>query len=134
MKIAAADFFGGFFSALAALHPQVPVFRCGERFNEALEEAFRAFVQRSKKKGYEIGFSIKLHPLHGDSSVIEEGLVGGIRRDMISLANPNFERFSLNLSKEDADELLPSIPGSVDLYKQLARDFLDRYKDTPATT
>jgi len=132
MRITASDFFGGFFAALAFKQPG-RVFRCGEKFNEALKDAFDAFVQRSKSSGVEPNFLIRLDPLHGDSCGIDEGLVGAMRRDFISLDNPSFEKFRLKIDKNEAEQILPEIPGGKDSYQKLVDDFLKGYYSTLAT-
>jgi len=101
-------------------------FRCGERFNEALKIAYDRLVN---KTGVKASFLIQLDPLHGDSSTINEGLIGAVRRDMISLDNPSFEKFRLKLEADEAEEILKHVRGGHELYKQLVKDFLNEYSE-----
>lgn len=133
MKITVADFFTGFFSALALqTGPSAQTFECGEHFNESLQAAFEKFVAAAEQNDLQPNFLIYLDPLHGDSSVIEEGVVGGIRRDLVSLDNPNFEKVRLVVSSADAQENLDSTPGGQPLYQKLAEDFLSHFNSHQA--
>lgn len=128
MKITIADFFTGFFSALRLrFERENPTFECGEHFNESLQAAFEKFVDTAAQNDLQPNFLIYLDPLHGDSSVIEEGLVGGIRRDLVSLDNPNFEKVRLVVTPAEAQENLESAPGGPPLYQKLVEDFLHQF-------
>jgi hypothetical protein len=129
--ISTGDFFTGFFSALAARDEKEQL-RCGDRFDEAMEEAFNSFAEKCKKEGIETSFLIMRDPLHGDSSVVKEGLAAAIRRDLISLDNPSFQKISLKINGEVANALLDGLPGGKALYEQLADEFLIRYRSNKA--
>jgi hypothetical protein len=133
MKITVADFFNGFFSALALKSEAAKrAFECGEHFNESLQAAYERFVNAAERQGLQPSFLIYLNALHGDSSVIEEGLGGGIRRDLISLDNPNFQKFRIIVSDDEARENLERAPGGPEIYHSLAEDFLTHFNSAQA--
>jgi len=135
MKITVADFFTGFFSALAlSTDHQKRTFECGEHFNEALHAAYEKFSEAAENAGLRLNFLIHLDPLHGDSRVIEEGIGGAIRRDLISLDNPNFEKVRLTIPIEEARENIESVLGGAELYQNLVAEFLKHFDSTPATS
>jgi hypothetical protein len=124
--ISPGDFFTGFFSALAVREHKAPL-RCGPRFDAAMEAAFEALAQRSEQTGIETSFLIIRHPLHRNSSVVHDGINGAIRRDLISLDNPSFQKITTKLSPEDAATILTELPGGRALYETLVDDFLQSY-------
>lgn len=133
MKITVADFFNGFFSALALRSEGAKrAFECGEHFNESLQAAYEKFVSAAEEKGLYPSFLIYLDALHGDSGVIEEGLGGGIRRDLISLDNPNFQKFRIIVSDDEARENLAGAPGGPELYHRLVENFLTHFNSAQA--
>lgn len=135
MKITVADFFTGFFSALAlSTEDQKRTFECGENFNEALHSAYGKFCEAAHKVGLRPNFQIHLNPLHGDSRLIEEGIGGAIRRDLISLDNPNFEKVRLIIPLAEARENVESAPGGAQLYEDLAAEFLKQFDSSLVTS
>jgi hypothetical protein len=133
MKITAADFFGGFFCGLR-LATKVDQFECGDRLNNAIRSAFDYFRDRCAEKGLEPNFRIKLDPIHGDSGTIEEGLLSGIRSDLIGLDNPDFQKFRMKVTPLEAEKLLNNLPGSAEIYKSAVESFLVTYEGELVTT
>jgi len=126
MKITANDFFGAFFCALR-LDSGAVQYECGERFNEAVQSAFDKFRELCTKEGFIPTFRILLDPLHGDSGTIESGLLSGIRSDFIGLENPDFVKFRLKVTPDEAKELLEILPGKPDIYRAVVKEFLAEY-------
>lgn len=124
-----SDFFTGFFAALAILTPH-EIYRCDTKFDQALAAAFEKFVAHSNDSGFEVTFSIRPHAVYGDSSLVQEGIAGAIRRALISLFNPTFQRFKLLPDAEEAQEILGFVPGGNHLYEILATNFLEEYKNS----
>jgi hypothetical protein len=131
MKITAPDFFTAFFSALALAPDRQPTYECGERFCEALETAYDSFAKSAEAEGYKPNFLIQVNPLHGDSSVIEEGIAAGIRRDLVSLDNPNFHKIRLIVPENEARENLQFAAGGAKLYEKLVADFVSHFSSAP---
>jgi hypothetical protein len=126
MKITAAEFFGGFFCALR-LTASNDQFECGDRLNNAIRSAFDVFRIRCKENGLEPNFRIKLDEIHGDSGTIEEGLLTGIRSDLIGLDNPDFQKFRMKVTQKEAETLLSKLPGSAAIYRSAVEKFLSEY-------
>jgi len=125
-RVTVGEFFSGLFAALAEQgHRQI--YRCGGRFNEAVEAAFKTFREGIAKQGLKPSFLIILHPFYGDAEAIEQGLIASVTRDLISHLNPSFEQFQLNLAPEEAGEILETLPGGADVYRALAEKFFEHY-------
>ncbi len=125
-RVTVGEFFSGLFAALADQgHRQV--YRCGERFNEAVTVAFKSFDEEIASQGFKPSFVIILNPFYGDSEAIEQGLIASVTRDLISHLNPSFEQFQLNLAPEEASEILKTLPGGPELYRSVAEKFFDHY-------
>ena len=123
-----ADFFTGFFAALAAKTP-AEVYRCDGNFDQAIAAAFNKFVATSRSSNFEVTFSIRPDPIYGTSAVVQEGVAGALRRSLISFFNPTFQRFKLLPSPTEAQSILRFTPGGPALYEQLAEDFLTQYRN-----
>jgi hypothetical protein len=125
--ITADDFFTGLFAALAVRHIPV-VSRRGRRFDEALAKAFEGFRAQSEQQNIGVGFRIRLHPIHGDSVAVRDGIAMAVRRDLISLDNPVYQKIRLKLSSEEGAAILDQMSGEKELFQALADSFLQQYQ------
>jgi len=123
-----ADFFTGFFAALAAETPE-QIYRCDEKFDQAIAAAFQKFVAACRSRNLEVTFSIRPDPIYGTSAVVQEGVAGALRRALISFFNPTFQRFKLLPGPEEAQAILKFTPGGPALYEELAKDFLKQHQN-----
>jgi hypothetical protein len=127
-RISADDFFTGFFAALAIKRCKT-VSRRGEAFDRALAETFVEFQKRAAQMDIDLGFRIRLNPIHGDSVAVRDGIAGAARRDLVSLDNPIYQNIRLKLSEEEGYKLLANLPGGKELFPDLIESFLDRYEN-----
>lgn len=127
-RISADDFFTGLFAALAIKHCKT-VSRRGQAFDKALAEAFENFQKHAEKIDVDLGFRIRLDPIHGDSVAVRDGIAGAARRDLVSLDNPIYQTIRLKLSEAEGESLLASLPKGKELFCKLADVFLDCYEN-----
>lgn len=127
-RISADDFFTGFFAELAIKHCKT-VSRRGQEFDRALAETFTEFQKRAAQMDIDLGFRIRLDPIHGDSVAVRDGIAGAARRDLVSLDNPIYQNIRLKLSEEEGHKLLANLPGGEELFPDLIESFLDRYQN-----
>ena len=120
------DFMTGLLAGLAAEGVSVVSIR-GTTFYTAVEQAFRDLESRQDEEGVRLRFWISLNRIHGDSADVREGITKAVQRDLISLDNPVYLDMRLKIAKEDADAYLDDLPGSRELYRDLARAFRARY-------
>jgi hypothetical protein len=127
-RISADDFFTGFFAALAIKRCKT-VSRRGQEFDRALAETFTEFQERAAQMDIDLGFRIRLNPIHGDSVAVRDGIAVAARRDLVSLDNPIYQNIRLKLSEEEGHKLLANLPGGEQLFPDLIKSFLDRYEN-----
>ena len=124
-RLSPDDFFTGLFAALAEKGGTTFSLRTA-RFDEAVVCAYDLFERQASAEGYRIRFRVALHPLHGESGVVREGITRAAQRDLVSLDNPEFQDLRLKLGPSTAPAYLESL-GSPDLYRNAARVFLEKY-------
>ena len=121
------DFFTGLMAGLASLGVRVVSIR-GERFHEAVEEAFHDLEREAEQSGLSLKFTIARNPIHGDFPDVREALVKAVQRDLVSLDNPTYQDIEIRRS---AAKTLPTIliacREAPELFIRLAESFLDRY-------
>jgi hypothetical protein len=127
-RFSADDFFTGFFAALATRRCKA-VARRGQEFDRALAETFTEFQERAAKRDIDLGFRIRLNPIHGDSVAVRDGIAGAARRDLVSLDNPIYQNIRLKLSEEEGHKLLANLPWGEELFPSLVESFLDHYEN-----
>jgi hypothetical protein len=125
--ITADDFFTGFFATLAAKNYET-ISRIGQNFDRALADAFDELRRLASENHLRLMFRIRLHPIHGDSISIRDGIAMAVRRDLISLDNPIYQTIRVKLSKDEANEILNNVPGGKTLFSRLVDVFLDKYQ------
>jgi hypothetical protein len=127
-RISADDFFTGFFAALAIKRYKT-VSRRGQEFDRAMAETFVEFQKRAAEMDFDLGFRIRLDPIHGDSVAVRDGIAGAARRDLVSLDNPIYQNMRLKLSEEEGHKLLANLPRREELFLNLVESFLNRYEN-----
>jgi hypothetical protein len=105
------DFFTGLFAGLAlrgvcyfAQDCEMALVRAVSHLPPELEQRFR----------------IRPHPIHGESSTAYRGLYGAIQRGLGAVEGP-FIR--IKLSKEEAGDLLETVPGGKAVFLRVASAF-----------
>jgi capsid protein len=126
-RLSADDFFTGFFAALTMKRCKT-VSRQGQTFDSALADTFDTFQKHAKELDIDLGFRIRLNPIHHDSVVVRDGIAGAARRDLVSLDNPIYQNIRLKLSEEEARKLLERLPGGQELFAGLVEQFFDVYE------
>lgn len=121
------DFFTGFFAALSTLG-LTNLSRRGPEFDQALSRAFTDFRNDCAKLGIPVGFRITPHSIHGDSITVRDGIAGAVKRGLIGLDNPTFQKIRLNISAAEGTSILKRMTIDGELYRKLARAFVDTYQ------
>jgi hypothetical protein len=125
--LSADDFFTGFFAALAARGAQT-VARRGPDFDRSLASAFTIFRDASRALGLSVTFYVRPHPVYQDSITVRDGIASAVRRGLISLDNPTFQRIRLKINPDEGRSILEDMPGGGELYVRLASNFLSEYR------
>jgi len=125
--VTSADFFTGLFAALALKSSPGISMREG-RLDRAIAPVFEEFLKRSVAENLDVQFRIRLHPFHQDSIIVRNAICDAAQRYLISLDNPEFQDIRLKLTKDEANEILSTLPGSKELFLKLADRFLDVYE------
>lgn len=120
------DFFTGFVAGLAARGVKVVSIR-GERFHKAMEDVFHTLEQEADASGLRLKFVIHRNEVHGDSPDVREALAKGVQRDLVSLDNPEYQDMRLKITSQAAGAYFKRLPGSAELYIQLADSFIANY-------
>lgn len=127
-RLTADDFFTGLFAALALKGRSMLTLR-STSFDEAVDSVYRDLRDRAEDVGVDVRFRIFLHPLYGDSTTIRDSITRAAQRDLISLANPEYQDIHLKLNQESAELFLASLPVGPELYLGLADRFLASYQE-----
>ena len=117
-----ADFFTGLFSALV-LRGENVISLEGGYLDEAVNKSFRKLTDLSEKQGIVLSFRIRLHPIHGDSVIVREEILGAMQRGLITLDAPENKVMRIRLTEDEADALLEEIAGDRELFMRLANEF-----------
>lgn len=121
-RITADDFFTGLMAALAVRNKNRFSLR-GQVFYQAIETAYKRLRVLAPTYEAKVPFRIILDPIHRDSAQIRETLTRAAQRNLVSLDNPEFQDVRLKISAEEAQTVLAHLPGSPDLYSELAQEF-----------
>lgn len=125
-RVSADDFFSGLFASLVLKGKSQFSLRSA-RFDEAVERAFGEFRRAADEEGVRLRFRVALHPLHGESSVVHEGLDRAAQRDLISLANPEYLDIEVKIGPRSANALIEHL-GNRELFSRAADAFLATYR------
>ena len=125
-RLTSDDFFTGLFSALALKGCRTLTIR-SQRFDRAIAGIVDALMTRAPAQGIDVRFRVRLHPVHGDSETIRDSITLAAQRDLISLDNPEYQDVRLKVTPEDANAFLAQLPGGVELFGQIADEFLHSY-------
>lgn len=121
-----ADFMTGILAALALNQVPVLSLRRGK-----LDQAFARLNEDLKKVAHDAGldlkFRIRPHPIHQDSTQLQQALYEAAQRDLISLDNPEFQKVRLKISQDEAQTYLSDLPGSKEMYLRLAKLLMEYY-------
>jgi hypothetical protein len=118
------DFMAGLLAGLA-LEGQKAVSIRGDGFYERVQDAYSLLLSRKGQYDLDIRFVISQHPLHGDSPVVRDAISTAVKRDLVSLDNPEYQDMTLKLSPRVANGILARLPGGSELFTELAREFLE---------
>jgi len=117
------DFVTGVLAACAVLGQKTLTLR-DERLDRGAERAYTALKTESAARGLKLSFRIKRHPIHRDSLALRDAVFAAAQRGLVSLDNPIFTDVRLKIEKDSAEELFEHLPGTRDLYFQLAKELL----------
>jgi hypothetical protein len=92
------------------------------RLNQDIEEAAGA-------AGLDLKVRIRLHPIHQDSTLLQQALYDAAQRDLVSLDNPEFQKVRLKIGPDEAQTYLARLPGSREMYLRLAERLMCYYRD-----
>jgi hypothetical protein len=120
MAVYAEDFFTGIFAAFAARG--ITSLKLDDRFHRAMEVAFECLFAKTNE--LDVRFRIRVHPIHGDSEVVHDGLRRGASSGMLSYIGPSYREARITVEEGLAEALLAALPGGRVLYEELAEAFL----------
>jgi hypothetical protein len=122
-----AEFMTGILAALAMKQVSVLSLR-RSRLDQAFARLNEDILRDAARYGVDIKFRIRAHPVHQDSTALQQALYEAAQRDLISLDNPEFQRIRLKIDATDAPTFLKGLPGTSDMYVQLADRLLQYYR------
>lgn len=125
-SVTADDFFTGLFAALTLKGPPVISGR-GRRLDKALALTFDEFRKLAAAENLDVQFRIRLHPFHQDSVTVKNEISYAAQQNLISLDNPEYQEIRLKLTKDEAEEVLATLP-TRELFLATADKFLDSYE------
>lgn len=131
-RVTADDFFTGLFAALAIKGMNTISIR-KDRLDKALLPVFERMRKDAASNDLDLRFRVRLHPVHGDSITVRNGIYNAAQRDLISLDNPEFQDIRLKLTSTDAEARLDDLAGGRQLYLELAELLLDQYQEVEAS-
>jgi hypothetical protein len=120
------DFMTGLIAGLAAEGIKAVSIRETD-FYAAVDAAFQRLEDISEDHGLRLKFWITLNRVYGDSADVRAGITRAVQRDLVSLDNPVYFNMRLRVSEDDSVSYLQALPGGPDVYRELARVFLNRY-------
>jgi hypothetical protein len=122
------DFITGILAALAVNRVPVLSLRRG-KLDQAFARLNQDIKDAAKTAGLDLMFRIRLHPIHQDSTLLQQALYEAAQRDLVSLDNPEFQRVRLKRSPEEAQTYLAGLPGSREMYLRLAKRLMCYYRE-----
>ena len=125
-KLTVDDFFTGLFAALA-IKKKTTISIRNDRLDSAISSVFEGLHSRAASEDLDLRFRLRVHPDHGDSIAVRDGLYNAAQRDLIGLDNPEYQDIRLKLSPEYAEKLLETLPGGRKLFLELSEEFLKHY-------
>jgi hypothetical protein len=124
-KISDDDFFLGLLHSLRLYSGQTAFGYSDRLWSSCCYAAYQLLEQEAPAAGIEIGFYLRLHPIHGDSQVAINGLQ--THQGMAPLEAPRFDGFNLRIWESDARRELAAKPGSEELWQRVAEAFMSAY-------
>jgi hypothetical protein len=122
------DFMTGILAALAV--NSVPILSLRRsRLDQAFARLNQDIKAAAEEAGLDLKFRIRLHPIHQDSTLIQQALYEAAQRDLVSLDNPEFQKVRLKISQDEAQTYLTGLPGSRAMYLQLADRLMCYYRE-----
>jgi hypothetical protein len=120
------DFMTGLLAGLA-LRGERLIDLADTRFDQAVAAAYEELLRRGTP-GLEIDFEIIPDAVHGDSTVAQDALTAAIESRLVARVNPTFRRVRVVIDNPWAKTLMSELPGGAELYKDLTRAYMERYK------
>jgi hypothetical protein len=122
------DFMTGMLAALAV--KSVPVLSLrSNRLDQAFARLNEDIKREALASGLDPKFRILLHPVHQDSSQLQQAIYEAAQRDLVSLDNPEFQRVRLKISPDEALAYFAGLPGPKEMYFRLAERLLAYYRE-----
>jgi len=124
------QFMSGLLAGLALEDRRVVSIK-GDAFYARVVNVFNRLEERKGDFDVEPTFWITQHPFHGDSPAVRQAISGAVKSNLVSLDNPEYQDMRLRITPAQARTLLRRIPGGEDLYRELAREFLESSGSLP---
>lgn len=94
----------------------------------------RAFAKLSENEladeagqnNLDIRFRVRPHQIHGDSETVYNGILRAMQLGMVTKDSPGGD-IRLKLTSEEAEHWIAEVPGSPDMYRRLAKRFMEYY-------
>lgn len=118
-RLTANDFFIGMISALKLRGVEI---LCAG--NHVLDRAFAKIFKdelpgEAEQNNLDLRFRIRVHPIHGDSQIVYEGILLAMQLGLVTQDSPGGD-IRLRISREEAEYWIAEVPGSPDMYRRLA--------------
>ena len=79
------------------------------------------------EKDIELGFRIRTN-IHGASDQVYYGLQWAARSGLIGFEAPYGGAINLKINRDEANEFLRGAPGNIEMYEQIADEFLKKFR------
>jgi len=100
-----------------------------DRIDQSMQQIFPSIERLAEERGLEVLFRIHLHPLHGDSSAVQDALFSTTQMGFITWDSPGERDMRIKITPESAEALLKQLPGGRRMYEVLAEAFLNCYQN-----
>lgn len=120
------DFITGLVAAFADRDVSSVSIRSPE-FYRAIERVFSHLEREAAGEGLEVRFLVALDPVYEDSPVVRDAISGAVQRDLVSLDNPEYQDMRLKIGRDEAALFLERVPGTPELFRALADEFMADY-------
>jgi hypothetical protein len=104
------------------------------RLDRAFTRLNERIAREAKKAKLAVKFHFRAHPIHQDSTMLQQALYEAAQRDLISLDNPEFQRIRLKITPDEATAYLKGVPGSPAMYTRLAALLVKFYQEAEDNT
>ncbi|MFN8612436.1 MAG: hypothetical protein U0931_33130 [Vulcanimicrobiota bacterium] len=122
-----SDLLTGIFASLAEEGKITSLSLREHKFECAVERLVQQIKPDVTSADMTLRIRVRIHPVYGDSPVVQQGLFDAAQRNLISLDNPEFQDATIKIKRQDAQRYLEALPGSPDLYRKWTKELMQIY-------